>query len=81
MLKGIAAQLLGAIDFLHSADVTHGSLSSGSVLLSHDTDCKPDELVLKGKSAVTWARLHNASRSVNMVNFSGRMPIMLCFQT
>lgn len=33
MLLAIAAQLLRAVDFLHSADICHGSISAGSVLV------------------------------------------------
>ncbi len=49
MLRSLATRLLTAVDFIHSADVVHGSLSSGSVLMNASTDItRPDDdLVVK----------------------------------
>ncbi len=49
MLRALARGLLSAIDFIHSADVVHGALSSGSVLLNTSTDLPDpdDDLVVK----------------------------------
>jgi len=34
MLKSLSRQLLCAVDFIHSADTVHGSLSSGCVFIN-----------------------------------------------
>ncbi len=36
-----------AVDFVHAADVVHGSLSSGSVLVSTEDDRDAEGLVVK----------------------------------
>lgn len=48
MLKSLSRQLLCAVDFIHSADTVHGSLSSGCVFVNTSSDLKyPEDLVLK----------------------------------
>jgi len=42
LLRAVASGLLSAVDFCHSADVVHGSLSSGSVLLGPWEDFSAD---------------------------------------
>ena len=41
MLRSLSRQLLEAIDFIHSADTVHGSLSSGCVFLNTSSGGQP----------------------------------------
>eukprot|EP00798_Chlamydomonas_sp_ICE-L_P018300 gene18300-24760_t len=56
MLRAIALGLLQAVDYCHSADVVHGSISSGSVMLSstQDEDAKVLRVKLDGFGFGKW---------------------------
>jgi serine/threonine protein kinase len=47
MDRAIAAGALQAVAFCHSHAVAHGSLGSGSLLLSHLDDRRPEQLLVK----------------------------------
>ena len=47
MGRAIAAGALQAVAFCHSHAVAHGSLGSGSLLLSHLDDRRPEQLLVK----------------------------------
>ena len=45
--RAIAAGVLQAVAFCHGHAVAHGSLGSGSLLLSHFDDRRPEQLLVK----------------------------------
>ena len=45
--RAIAAGALQAVAFCHGNAVAHGSLGSGSLLLSHFDDRRPEQLLVK----------------------------------
>jgi len=83
MLRAIARQLLAAVDFIHAADVVHGSLSSGSILMSASEDCDPDDLVVKldsfgfGKWFTATPALMGSAASGSSIDGAGYGPISL----
>ncbi len=46
-IRAIAAGALQAVAFCHGQAVAHGSLGSGSLLLSHCDDRRPEQLLVK----------------------------------
>ncbi|KAL6749999.1 hypothetical protein V8C86DRAFT_2824458 [Haematococcus lacustris] len=78
MLRRIAVLLLQAVDYCHSADVVHGSISSGSVLMNTAEDIPRLDLVALKLDGFGFGKFAPAPGNLESFEAAKRADIVAC---